>query len=53
MGSSGAVRAVVNGWVAVVGSADVGTGLLALVVGSVGSTSVGDSSNGTNSTELV
>lgn len=53
MGSSEAVGAVVDGWVAVVGSAEVGWGLSAPVVGSVGSTSVGDSSNGPGSTELV
>lgn len=52
VGPSGSVGAVVDGWVAVVGPADVGWDSVASVVGSVGSRSVGDSSNGTGSTEL-
>lgn len=57
-GSSGAVGSIVDGWGAAVGSAGVGSagvgwGLGASVVGSVGSTSVGDSSNGKRSAELV
>lgn len=47
------VGTVADGLVVVVGSADVGLGLVASAVASVGSTSVGDSSNGTGSTKLV
>lgn len=53
MGSSGTVGSVVDGWGAAVGSTGLGWGLGASVVGSVGSTSVGDSSNGKRSAELV
>lgn len=56
VGSSGTVGSVVDGWGAAVGSTGLGWSPGASVVGSVGSvgsTSVGDSSNGKRSAELV